>query len=55
MYNVLTPKYHKTGETVTTPRGETDVYAVTWRVLGIAFSMEDAKRRFGGYPVLEPI
>jgi hypothetical protein len=32
-----------------------DFYAVRWVVIGQASSMEDAKSRFGGYPVLEAV
>jgi len=45
MFNALKPIYH--------PQGEN--FRVTWEVLGIAFSMADAKKRYGGYPVLELI
>jgi hypothetical protein len=45
MFNVLKPAY--------TPYA--DWYAVRWVVIGQASSMEDAKRRFGGYPVLESV
>jgi hypothetical protein len=59
MYRVLYPVYRKTGERISVTNGtrtsELDVFAVTWRQTGLAGSMEEAKRRFGGYPVLEPI
>jgi hypothetical protein len=43
MFRVLHLIYH--------PRTET----VSWLELGIARDMADAKRQFGGYPVLERI
>lgn len=45
MYRALKPIY--------TPWG--DVFTVTWRELGIVDSMEEAKKRFGGSPVLEVV
>ena len=45
MFKVLKPIY--------TPWG--DSYFVKWEVIGQATSMEDAKKRFGGAPVLEAI
>jgi hypothetical protein len=45
MYRALKPIY--------TPWG--DVFIVTWAVLGIVDSLDDAKRRFGGSPVLEAV
>lgn len=43
MYRALKPIY--------TPWG--DVFTVTWRELGTVESMEEAKRIYGGSPVLE--
>lgn len=45
MYRALKPIY--------TPWG--DVFTVTWAFLGIVESMADAKRQFGGAPVLEAV
>jgi hypothetical protein len=45
MFNVLKPTY--------TPY--MDFYSVRWVVIGQAYSMEDAKAKFGGYPVLEAV
>jgi hypothetical protein len=42
-YAVLTPIYDRFG----------DGYRVSWHQIGLASSMEDAKRKFGGHPVLE--
>lgn len=53
-YNVLVPVYHKTFEKAEVAPGVfKDVCAVSWRVLGQADSMAEAKAAFGGYPVLE--
>lgn len=45
MYRVLTPVY--------TPYF--DGFSVSWICIGTAKSMEEAKRAFGGFPVLEVI
>lgn len=44
MFIALKPIYH---------RIPGDLYAVTWETLGICVDMADAKRKWGGYPVLE--
>ena len=44
-FNVLKPIYTQTG----------DWHTVRWLVLGQATSMEDAKKHFGGFPVLEAL
>jgi hypothetical protein len=44
-FNVLKPIYIPIGDWV----------AVRWQILGQASSMEEAKRKFGGSPVLEAI
>ena len=43
MFNVLKPIYIPIGDWV----------AVRWQILGQASSMEEAKRTYGGSPVLE--
>lgn len=43
MFNVLRPTYIPIA----------DWFAVKWEVIGQAVSMEDARQRFGGRPVLE--
>ena len=45
MYRALKPIY--------TPWG--DHFFVTWSMLGIVDSLEEAKKRFGGSPVLEKV
>lgn len=45
MYTALKPQYIAIG----------DFYAVRWTVLGVAFDMADAKKRYGGSPVLEKL
>ena len=45
MFRVLRPIY--------TPYFE--AFTVSWICIGTAKSMEEAKRQFGGYPVLERI
>jgi len=44
-FNVLKPIYIPIGDWV----------AVRWQILGRASSMEEAKRTYGGYPVLERV
>jgi hypothetical protein len=44
-FNVLKPIYIPIGDWV----------AVRWQILGQASTMEEAKRKFGGSPVLEAI
>lgn len=53
MFRVLRPKYIKTGETTQTPDGLIKWNAVEWVHQGYAESLEEAKAKFGGYPVLE--
>lgn len=43
MYRALIPRYEKQGEW----------FRVTWIVLGMADDMADARRKYGGRPVLE--
>lgn len=45
MFNVLKPIYAPMGEW----------FYVRWEVIGQATSMEDARKKFGGRPVLEAI
>lgn len=48
------PKLEKTGETTQTPEGLIRWHRVKeWEHVGYADSFEDAKEKFGGYPVLE--
>lgn len=50
------PRLEKTGETTQTPEGLIRWNRVSeWIHVGYAESMEDAKAKFGGYPVLERI
>jgi hypothetical protein len=45
-YRALKPIFAKSG----------DFYKVaSWTILGTCTSMQDAKRKFGGYPILEKI
>jgi len=44
-FNVLKPTYIPIG----------DWFAVRWQILGQASSMEEAKRLYGGAPVLEEV
>jgi len=44
-FNVLKPTYIHIG----------DWFAVRWQILGQASSMEEAKRLYGGAPVLEEV
>ena len=54
MYRVLRPVYIKTGEVTRGPDGrEIRWERVHWLESGYAHNMTDAKRRFGGSPVLE--
>jgi len=57
MYTALKPKYHTAGSfTEFNKRGEqvkVEYYQVTWIPLGPCKSMEDARQRYGGRPVLE--
>lgn len=48
-FKVLTPDYIPAGRDF---KGNMQ-YNVQWTTLGTASSMEDAKRKFGGNPVLE--
>lgn len=57
-YNVLEARFIPTGRFFTDinrwGRAEKrEFYAVEWEVIGQAHDMEDAKRQFGGHPVLE--
>ncbi len=52
MFFVLREVYTKAREK--TPQGQ-DVYELSWKCIGDAFSMEDAKRKYGGHPVLEAV
>lgn len=59
MYSVLVPRYSPTGQTFTSinPRNgqvmQSEWQRVEWEKLGTASSMKEAKKRFGGRPVLE--
>lgn len=50
-YNVLVPTFTKAGKLF----DGTIYYSVGWNKIGTANSMQDAKRKFGGSPVLEKI
>lgn len=58
-YDVLRPIYHGTGTYFTTIDAKTgrmvkrEWYEVEWQLRGAALSMEDAKQKFGGSPVLQ--
>jgi hypothetical protein len=55
-YRVLRPFYERTGETQHSAEGKTvHIQQVRWIEVGRASSMQDAKDRFGGYPVLEAV
>jgi hypothetical protein len=51
LYDVLRPIYWRTP--VKTPEGEY-LHRVQWMWVGTAHDLDDAKRRFGGSPVLRP-
>lgn len=55
VYRVLKAKYAKTGETTLDAEGRVIKWqkVAEWLHLGFADGMEDAKRKFGGAPVLE--
>lgn len=57
MYRALKPRYEPTGEV--TQRQDGGVIAwervAEWKDLGLVESLDEAKRRFGGSPVLEHI
>lgn len=57
MQTALKPKYHSAGFfTEFNKRGEqvkVEYFHVSWLPLGPCTDMEDAKKRYGGYPVLE--
>lgn len=56
VYRVLStaPKTERTGDVTPTPEGLIRWQRVTdWPCVGYADSYEDARRRFGGRPVLE--
>lgn len=50
MYRVLRPIYIRTGEIREDGK---PYFRVEWEEIGQSTSMEEAKRRFGGYPVLQ--
>lgn len=57
-YNVLEPLFYPTGKFFTgyTRFGRLErqeLYGVAWSIVGQAHDMADAKRQFGGHPVLE--
>lgn len=49
-YAVLTPTYTKTGERTADNR---PYWAVEWDAIGFVDSVEEAKRTYGGAPVLQ--
>lgn len=51
-YNVLEIQYKKAGKVVIRGR-EQDLFSVSWKKIGEANGMIDAKKKFGGNPVLE--
>lgn len=51
-YNVLQIQYKPTA--YRDEKGQM-VFDVYWKKIGVADSFEDAKARFGGYPVIEEI
>lgn len=60
MYDVLTPARFPTGEVwwVHSREGGSmplEWYRMEWRKIGRAIDMEDAKKRYGGSPVLSPV
>lgn len=58
-YNVLAPLFYPTGryfndiDRRTGRLEKREFYGVAWEVVGQAHDMADAKRQFGGHPVLE--
>lgn len=57
-YQVLKPVYHPTGEfqirsDKSGRSSKVEYFRIEWDVVGPADSMEDAKRRYGGHPILE--
>lgn len=57
-YNVLEPNFYPTGRFFTGYDRygrllKQEFYAVGWNIVGQAHDMADAKRQFGGHPVLE--
>lgn len=54
MYRVLKPVYTKTGEVTYSTEGPMRWHTVEWQDIGRAEDLDDAKRKYGGYPVLEP-
>jgi hypothetical protein len=60
MNYVLTPIYRPTGTYITnyTRTGalvKQEEYRVDWETIGLAEDMDEAKRLFGGYPVLQVV
>lgn len=51
-YNVLQIQYKPTGQR--DDKGAM-IVDVSWKKVGTAKSMQEAKKKFGGYPVLEQI
>ena len=60
-YNVLRPVYDRTGDPLPfvsrngNQTGVAEWQRSSWRCVGQALDMADAKRKFGGAPVLESI
>ena len=56
-FAVLRPVFQKTGQPTpwNCPAEPSVWHRVEWTQIGTATSMEDAKRKFGGHPVLEEI
>lgn len=50
MYRVLRPVFHRTGEIREDGK---PFFRVEWVEIGRANSMAEAKKKFGGHPVLE--
>lgn len=50
-YNVLVPVYTDAGR----DHNGDKQFEVSWRVAGKANSLEHAKEKFGGYPILEEV
>jgi hypothetical protein len=56
-YEVLRPVIYATGQRgINATTGQPFEWCgCRWEVIGLAESMEDAKRKFGGYPVLQAV